>query len=178
MSQEWGCLDTSSTQSCGTPAWPTPRSTTATPRCSTRRLTGPSTTRPRCWMWGEKCQLGNSSPTSAQFLPMSTNFQPKRSSGHQDSQRTPAGDLPAHQWDQGARHPLQGGVQPVVRERADKAGPGREGWHCGGDWGPWSVRAEDKTIWAKVATPTYIWERAHEDWNSPIEANYKPISPG
>ena len=109
---------------------------------------------------------------------MSTNFQPKRSSGHQDSQWTAAGHLPAHQWDQGARHPLQGGVQPAVRERADKAGSGREDWHCGGDWGPWSVRAKDKTIWAKVATPTYIWERAHEDWNSPIEANYKPISPG
>ena len=109
---------------------------------------------------------------------IATNFQPKRSSGHQDSQRAAAGHLPPHQRDQGARHPLQGRVQPAGGQRTDQAGSGREGGHCGWDWGPWSVYPQDKTFWAKVATPTYIWERAHEDWNSPIEANYKPISPG
>ena len=109
---------------------------------------------------------------------ISTNFQPKRSSGHQDSQRTSAGDLPPHQRNQGARHPFQGGVQPSGGERADQAGPGRESRHRGGDWGPGPVHPQDQAFWAKVATPTYIWERAHEDWNSPIEANYKPISPG
>ena len=78
--QEWGYLDTFLTPWCGTQAWRTRHSTTATPPCWTRRSMEPSTTLLRCWMWGESWPRGLNTLLDDKFT--ITNFQPKRSSGY------------------------------------------------------------------------------------------------